>query len=152
MSRRLIDRFVDAADRVSYAIGTPQNIGIWFVLLVAWTLLGPVIAKSSFLPVWFTSNSWNFPLNTVTTILELFIGFLIAASNNRQERSLELLLQHIGASTDESLADERQELATLASLAEQLTALTERLAVIEQQTAPVQVNVAASVHVDPADA
>jgi low affinity Fe/Cu permease len=148
MSRRLIDRFVDAADRVSYAIGTPQNIGAWFVLLVVWTILGPVIARSSFLPAWFTSNSWNFPLNTVTTILELFIGFLLAASNNRQERNLELLLQHIGATTDESLADDRQELAALDGLPLQLKALADRLIVIEQQTAPSQLTVETSVHVN----
>jgi low affinity Fe/Cu permease len=129
MSRRLNDRFVDAADKVSYAIGTPLNIAFWFVALMVWTLLGPEIAHDPFLPSWFTSNSWNFPLNTVTTILELFIGYLIAASNNRQERALEALLNHIGASTDETLTDDRQVLALLA-------ALTDRLAAVEQNTAP----------------
>lgn len=128
-SRSLNDLFVDAADKVSYAIGTPANIGLWFVALVVWTVMGPTISHDNFLPAWFTSNSWNFPLNTVTTILELFIGYLIAASNNRQERNSKLVLHHIGVTTDESLGDERQILQLLASL-------DQRLARIEQQSAP----------------
>jgi hypothetical protein len=38
------------------------------------------------MPSWFTSNNFNFPLNTVTTIAELYIGFLVGASTNRTER------------------------------------------------------------------
>jgi hypothetical protein len=61
--------FVRVADRV----------GIWFAL-------GPTIATHDLLPGWFTSNNFNFPLNTVTTIAELYIGFLVGASTNRTER------------------------------------------------------------------
>ena len=78
--------FVRIADRVSYAMGTWQNIVVWFVLVSAWFVAGPYVAHHSFLPAWFTSNDFNFPLNTVTTIAELYIGFLVGASTNRTER------------------------------------------------------------------
>src|SRR3954447_19959289 len=79
-------RFVRIADRVSYAMGTWQNIVVWMILVGAWFAVGPYVAHHSFLPSWFTSNDFNFPLNTVTTIAELYIGFLVGASTNRTER------------------------------------------------------------------
>ena len=79
-------RFVRAADRVSYAMGTWQNIVVWIILVGAWFAVGPYVAGHSVLPDWFTSNNFNFPLNTVTTIAELYIGFLVGASTNRTER------------------------------------------------------------------
>jgi uncharacterized membrane protein len=79
-------RFVLIADRVSYAMGTWQNIVVWIILVGTWFALGPYLANHSVLPAWFTSNNFNFPLNTVTTIAELYIGFLVGASTNRTER------------------------------------------------------------------
>jgi uncharacterized membrane protein len=79
-------RFVRVADRVSYAMGTWQNIVVWIILVGAWFALGPYLANHSVMPAWFTSNNFNFPLNTVTTIAELYIGFLVGASTNRTER------------------------------------------------------------------
>jgi hypothetical protein len=87
--------FQKIADRVSYGMGTPQNITIWIILVGAWVALGPLISRHNFLPAWFTSNSFNFPLNSVTTVLELYIGFLVGASSNRSERNLELTLAGI---------------------------------------------------------
>jgi uncharacterized membrane protein len=84
--REHVSRFVRAADRVSYAMGTWQNIVVWLILVGAWFALGPWTAHHSILPSWFTSNDFNFPLNTVTTIAELYIGFLVGASTNRTER------------------------------------------------------------------
>jgi hypothetical protein len=82
-----VNRFVGIADRVSYAVGTWQNIVVWIVLIGAWFAFGPYLANHSVLPAWFTSNNFNFPLNTVTTIAELYIGFLVGASTNRTERN-----------------------------------------------------------------
>jgi hypothetical protein len=79
--------FVRIADRVSYAMGTWQNIVVWIVLVGAWFAAGPYVAHHSVLPSWFTSSDFNFPLNTVTTIAELYIGFLVGASTNRTERN-----------------------------------------------------------------
>jgi hypothetical protein len=89
--------FQKIADRVSYGMGTPQNITIWIILVGTWVALGPLVSHHNFLPAWFTSNSFNFPLNSVTTVLELYIGFLVGASSNRSERNLELTLAGIAS-------------------------------------------------------
>ena len=87
--------FNRVADYVSAAMGRPTNIMIWLVLVVGWTLLFAVhivSANANFLPGWFTGTAFNFPLNLITTVAELFIGFLVAAAANRSERNLELTL------------------------------------------------------------
>jgi hypothetical protein len=93
--------FQRVADKVSYGMGTPTNIAIWIVLVAGWTLLfafgGSRIASGTWLPVWFTSTGFNFPLNLVTTVAELYIGFLVGASSNRSERNLEATLASLGA-------------------------------------------------------
>jgi low affinity Fe/Cu permease len=96
--------FQRIADRVSYGMGTPLNIGIWVVLVVGWTLLfalNVVNANGTFLPKWFTSTGFNFPLNLVTTVAELYIGFLVGASSNRSERNLETTLARISAQDEQ---------------------------------------------------
>ena len=91
--------FQRAADWTSAAMGRPANIVIWLVAVVAWTLTfalgGSHIASGHWLPAWFTSQGFNFPLNLVTTVAELFIGFLVAAASNRSERNLETTLGRI---------------------------------------------------------
>ena len=95
--------FQPIADRVSYGMGTPTYIAGWIVLVVGWTLLFAFggtrnSASGTWLPVWFTSTGFNFPLNLVTTVAELYIGFLVGASSNRSERrNLEATLASIGA-------------------------------------------------------
>ena len=89
--------FQRIADRVSYGMGTPLNIAIWLVVVLGWTLLFALSSSKSiqggtFLPKWFTSTGYNFPLNLVTTVAELYIGFLVGASSNRSERNLEATL------------------------------------------------------------
>jgi low affinity Fe/Cu permease len=90
------DRF---ADWVSEAMGRPLNIAFWFVLVVTWTLLfalgGPKLSSGSWLPAWFTSQGYNFPLNLITTVAELFIGFLVATAANRAQNALTALLDKI---------------------------------------------------------
>ncbi len=112
--------FQKIADRVSYAMGTPTNIIIWLLAVGTWIAFGPYIAGHNFLPVWFTSNSFNFPLNTVTTIAELYIGFLVGASSNRSERNLEATLAGIG-SQERQIKDVEEKLAAALELNTQLT-------------------------------
>jgi low affinity Fe/Cu permease len=91
-------RFQRIADKVSYGMGTPLNIAIWIVIVVVWILIfafNLVNANGTFLPQWFTSTGFNFPLNLVTTVAELYIGFLVGASANRSERHLEDTLAQI---------------------------------------------------------
>lgn len=90
--------FQRIADKVSYLMGTPANIAFWLVLVVAWTSLFAfhiVGANANFLPGWFTGSAFNFPLNLITTVAELFIGFLVGAASNRSERNLENTLARI---------------------------------------------------------
>lgn len=91
--------FQRAADWTSAAMGRPANIAIWLVAVVAWTLTfaigGPHLSSGNWLPAWFTSQGFNFPLNLITTVAELFIGFLVGAASNRSERNLEATLGRI---------------------------------------------------------
>src|ERR1700691_3394430 len=98
--------FQRIADKVSYGMGTPLNIAIWIVLVLGWTLLFALSSSKSiqggtFLPAWFTSTGYNFPLNLVTTVAELYIGFLVGASSNRSERNLEATLARISAQDEQ---------------------------------------------------
>lgn len=102
--------FVRFADAVSTGMGTPINICLWMLATIAWFALfafNPDMQNKSFMPSWFTSNEFNFPLNTITTLAELFIGFLIAAAANRVEKrnrqlheTVAALVRHIAALTD----------------------------------------------------
>lgn len=68
--------FQRVADWTSAAMGRPANIMIWLVAVIAWTLIfapgGSHIGSGDWLPAWFTSHGFNFPLNLVTTVAELF--------------------------------------------------------------------------------
>ncbi len=101
------DRF---ADWVSEAMGRPLNIAFWFVLVVTWTLIfalgGPKLSSGSWLPTWFTSQGYNFPLNLITTVAELFIGFLVATAANRAQNALTALLDKIDLQEEQIEATE----------------------------------------------
>jgi low affinity Fe/Cu permease len=103
--------FLKFANWVSEAMGRPTNIAFWFVLVVCWTLIfalgGPHLASGTWLPSWFTSTGYNFPLNLITTVAELFIGFLVAAAANRAQDALTVLLAHIRAGVERDVAIER---------------------------------------------
>jgi low affinity Fe/Cu permease len=96
--------FLKFANWVSEAMGRPSNIAFWFVLVVCWTLIfalgGKHLASGLWLPAWFTSTGYNFPLNLITTVAELFIGFLVAAAANRAQDALTVLLAHIRATVE----------------------------------------------------
>jgi low affinity Fe/Cu permease len=121
-----VSLFQRIADKVSYGMGTPANIGVWIIIVVGWTLLfalHAVNARGTFLPTWFTSTGYNFPLNLVTTVAELYIGFLVGASSNRSERNLERTLSRISAQDDQIDAVEIKLSEALA----QNTALTKEI-------------------------
>jgi hypothetical protein len=125
-SEKKLPIFDRIADKTSFGMGTPLNIAIWMVLVVAWTLafaLHIIKPSGTFLPAWFTSTGYNFPLNLVTTVLELFIGFLVGAASNRSERNLESTLARMGAQ-ESQIADVEDRLS--AALA-QNTTLTEEI-------------------------
>ncbi len=104
MYEEINKRFLKLADAVSFGMGTPTNIFFWILAVGIWFFLGitqkDLFAKGKFLPEWFTSNAWNFPLNTITTLAELYIGFLVAAATNRAERELRILIERIKYTID----------------------------------------------------
>lgn len=122
------------ADWVSEAMGSPLNISFWFVLVVIWTSIfafgGPHLASGTWLPSWFTSQGFNFPLNLVTTVAELFIGFLVATASNRAQRALTALLNRIER-------QEEQIKVVEASLAAQLLQNTELTSEVHKLTAAI---------------
>jgi low affinity Fe/Cu permease len=126
------DRF---ADWVSEAMGRPLNIAFWFVLIVAWTLVfalgGPKLSSGSWLPAWFSSQGYNFPLNLITTVAELFIGFLVATAANRAQNALTALLDKIDMQ-EEQIAASETDIVTLIQentvLIREIHALTTELA------------------------
>lgn len=93
------EKFIKLADMVSFGMGTPTNIIFWVLAVAVWFFLGitqqQLFINGKFLPAWFTSNAWNFPLNTITTLAELYIGFLVAAATNRAERELRKIIENI---------------------------------------------------------
>jgi low affinity Fe/Cu permease len=122
--------FERTADWVSEAMGRPTNIIVWLFLVVIWTAIFAahlVSANATFLPPWFTGQAYNFPLNLVTTVAELFIGFLVAAAANRAQRVLSHTLAQIVALVKMVVALARQIETVETGLAEALatnTALT----------------------------
>lgn len=117
------------ADYVSAAMGRPANIIVWLVLVVTWTAMGPYLARHPFLPAWSVSTGWNFPLNLVTTVAELFIGFLVAAAANRSERNLEATLAAI-AGQEKRIEDVEDKLSD--AVAENTELTTEVHALVKQ--------------------
>jgi hypothetical protein len=76
------------------------------VLIVSWTLLfalgGPTLSSGSWLRRWFTNQGYNFPLNLITAVAELFIGFLVATAANRAKSALTALLDKIDIKSSRS--------------------------------------------------
>lgn len=105
MFKKLNEKFLKVADAVSFGMGTPTNIFFWVLAVFIWFLLGSTrpswFTEGTFLPTWFTSTAWNFPLNTITTLAELYIGFLVAAATNRAERELRKLIEDMKHNIDQ---------------------------------------------------
>jgi len=104
LRNRLKSRYGRFCDWVSEAMGRPLNITLWFVAIVAWTAIfafgSSHLASGSWMPAWFTSTGYNFPLNLITTVAELFIGFLVGTASNRSQNALTALLSHMQAVLD----------------------------------------------------
>jgi low affinity Fe/Cu permease len=138
--------FQRVADRVSYGMGSPTNIAVWIVLVVGWVLLfaldhNPHISNGSFMPKWFTSTGFNFPLNLVTTVAELYIGFLVGASSNRSERNLEATLASISHQNELIRAQEKQIQGVEEKLAKSLEQNTELTKIVHDLTQAIHASI-----------
>jgi low affinity Fe/Cu permease len=123
--------FLRFANWISEAMGRPTNIIFWFILVVIWTCIfafgGPHLAGGTWLPAWFTSQGFNFPLNLITTVAELFIGFLVAAAANRAQDALTTLILHIKQALDNDVALESQIIANDNHVDHQLQVIAKHL-------------------------
>jgi low affinity Fe/Cu permease len=132
-------RFLKFANWVSEAMGKPSNIAFWFVLVVCWTLVfalgGHHLASGTWLPTWFTSTGYNFPLNLITTVAELFIGFLVAAAANRAQDALTVLLAHIRAGVERDVTIEQGLTDAIAENTELTKQVHDLQVIMSQQTA-----------------
>jgi hypothetical protein len=140
--------FQRITDAISFGQGTPGNILGWAAAVVTWTVLfavgGPRIDSGAWLPAWFTSLGYNFPLNHVTTVAELFIGFLVAAATNRAEKALMQIIDGIAQTIQKTshiithISDVEERLAASISLQQQmLTDNTELTRQVHELTAQV---------------
>jgi low affinity Fe/Cu permease len=129
--------FLRFANWVSEAMGRPANISFWFVAVMAWTLmfvLSKQLDKGTFLPSWFTSQGYNFPLNLVTTVAELFIGFLVAAAANRSQAALTILLDHIRSGVERDVTMEKNLTTLLAENTDITTAVHQLVEAMKDET------------------
>jgi len=141
-----LSHFQRVADRVSYGMGTPTNIAIWVILVVGWVLLFALdhnsrVADGSFMPKWFTSTGFNFPLNLVTTVAELYIGFLVGASSNRSERNLEATLASISHQNEMIRSQEKQIQRVEEKLAKSLEQNTELTRIVHDLTRAIHASI-----------
>lgn len=92
-SKTINERFTDLADVVS------ETMGRWWVTAAS---IAAVLIWLATGPLFHFSDTWQLIINTPTTVLEMWIGFLIAAAANRVEnRNKELqetqiaILKHV---------------------------------------------------------
>lgn len=83
--KTLNEKFTDIADVVSETMGRWWVAAASFIAVVIWLLSGPFFHFS---------DTWQLIINTPTTILEMWIGFLIAAAANRVEKHNRALQEH----------------------------------------------------------
>lgn len=107
--------FQRACDWISAAQGSPANIAFWLLLVIIWVAIfwGHVVSPAgTFLPAWFTGQGFNFPINLVTSVAELFIGFLVATAANRAQSALSLLIDGVktGIDTTEAVSQHTHDL------------------------------------------
>jgi uncharacterized membrane protein len=109
------EKFTNIADKVTETVGRWFFTVISFMLLMIWILYGML-----FIANWFTSATWNFPLNTITTVGEWFMEGLILAAANRVERRNNMLLEKIESLAEKIEAEESQEVAELVQIDQRL--------------------------------
>lgn len=127
---RVDDLFTRFADQVSEQVGKWWFSVVSLVILSAWTLYGALVIGPQ-VADWFSSPQWNFPLNTITTVGEWFLGAFIAAAANRVERrNREMQQAHTQLLNDIRRWVEREE-REIEALAEQVAAEIDAVAVAD---------------------
>jgi uncharacterized membrane protein len=125
------ERFTAIADKVSEGLGAWWFTVVSLIVLFLWILYGAFIL-SHLTSAWFTSSQWNFPLNTITTVGEWFIGALVAAAANRVERRHELLLREIKGHTRADEATTKRDAEVNKKSESEIAALREDIKAIKE--------------------
>lgn len=82
----LDEKFTGIADRVSEGMGKWQVTAVSVVIVALWLAAGPFFHFS---------DTWQLMVNTPTTILEMWVGFLLAAAANRAEKRNRMLHENM---------------------------------------------------------
>lgn len=80
---RAFDRF---AQGVTEWVGSSYGFVVAVMVVVVWAVAGPVLHYST---------TWQLVINTGTTIVTFFLGFLILAAENRNSKALHLKLDEL---------------------------------------------------------
>lgn len=129
-SKRLAQRWEEAAQRVTEWCGKPWIFGAALLIIVLWAVTGPLFGFS---------DTWQLIINTGTTVITFLMVFIIQQTQNKDTQALELKLNEIvaaisGASnrlidveslTSEELAVLRRHYRELAHMARKESSLTE---------------------------
>jgi low affinity Fe/Cu permease len=123
-SKQTIDeRFTDFADVISHGMGKWWVTAISVVLILLWLASGPFFH-------W--SDTWQLIVNTPTTVVELWIGLLLAAATNRVERRHELLLREIKSHTRADEATTKRDAEVNRKSESEIAALREDIKAIKE--------------------
>ena len=77
--------FTRAAKAASRATGRPATFAIAVTVIVLWALTGPIFDYS---------DTWQFVINTGTTIITFLMVFLIQNTQNRDTEALQIKLEN----------------------------------------------------------
>lgn len=82
----MAERFQRMADATAHAVGTVWAFGAALLSVLVWGATGPLFHFS---------NGWNFAINSSTTVITFLMVFLIQATQNRQDRALNVKLDEL---------------------------------------------------------
>jgi low affinity Fe/Cu permease len=112
MNKTMDERFTDLADTISEGMGKWWVTAISIVLVLLWLAAGPFMHFS---------DTWQLIVNTPTTLLELWIGFLLAAATNRVERRHDELLKRDLRTTQKDVETTRKNEQDIQEIKQMLT-------------------------------
>ena len=124
------DRFNQYASKLTEALGSLTALVASVALVVVWALTGPIFNFS---------DTWQLFINTSTTVITIWMVFVIQNSSNRDAKALHLKLDEIIRATsgarNELMLLERKPEAVIAKTAEELAQAAEDDAQAAQEDA-----------------
>lgn len=122
--KTLDERFTDFADSVSELMGKWWVTGISVLAVLVWLAIGPFMRFS---------DSWQLAINTPTTVLEMWLAFILAAAANRLERRNREMLEQQNRMLEHNLWMHQRQLDLLERVDELLKQGQQKLSHIEDK-------------------